>query len=97
MIQNQINNLSGMIALPLFERMCQNISVSEVKRTYAVLESLYENGQKQEAFYLLHVFISFSQIEIPQEYYSIVCNPRMREYLVGEVLADLEDILYEFE
>ncbi|MBQ8526221.1 MAG: hypothetical protein IJ460_05860 [Clostridia bacterium] len=97
MIQNQINNLSGIITLPFFERMCQKISISEVKKTYELFESLYLNGQKQEVFYLLHTLIAFSHIEIPQKYYSIVGNSRMREDFVGEVLTDLEDILCEFE
>lgn len=96
MIQNKINNLSGAITLPLFEQMSKKISVSDIKRIYELLDGLYEQGSKRDVFNLIHIIIIFSQIEIPQEYYSLIGDLKTEEF-VGELLADLQDILCEFE
>ena len=97
MIQNIINNLSGAIALPLFENMCKRISISDIKRIYELLNGLYEQGCKRDLFTLIHIIITFSQIEIPQDYYSLIGDLKTEEEFVGELLADLQDILCEFE
>ena len=61
------------------------------------VEFLYENELTQEAFSLLHIIIKASGVRLPEEYSCIVGNEKLRADFVEEAMADLEDILLDYE
>ena len=69
----------------------------EVRNLYSSLEFMIENERTQEAFSLLHIIIKTSGVRLPEEYRCIVDNEKLRADFVEEAIADLEDILYDFE
>lgn len=92
-----MNALSGTIMSPVVDKICKKVSVEEVRNLHNSLEFMYENDLMQEAFSLLHILITSSGIRLPSEYRCIIDNSELRADFVEEAIADLEDILYDFE
>ena len=92
-----LNAVSGAIITPLVDKLCKKVTVDEVQNLYKALESMCENDLKEEAFSVLHTVIKMSGVRLPEEYRCIVDNEKLRADFVEEAIADLEDILYDFE
>ena len=92
-----INQVSGAIMSTLVDKMSKKVSADEVRNLYSSLEFMIENERTQEAFSLLHTIIKTSGVRLPEEYRCIVDSGKLRADFVEEAMADLEDILLDYE
>ena len=92
-----INQVSGAIMSTLVDKMSKKVSADEVRNLYSSLEFMIENERTQEAFSLLHTIIKTSGVRLPEEYRCIVDSEKLRADFVEEAMADLEDILLDYE
>ena len=92
-----LNNLSGTMVAPLFDKLCEKTSLTEVKKLCNLIEFSYKSEVIEELFALIHILVMTSGIEIPQKYYIMSENSELRVGFVHEVIADLEDLLMDYE
>ena len=92
-----INQVSGAIMSPMVDKLSKKVSAEEISNFYNSLEFLNENELTQDAFSLLHIIIKASGVRLPEEYSCIVGNEKLRADFVEEAMADLEDILLDYE
>ena len=97
MNNNFINSLAGAIMSPVVDRISKRVSVEEIRNLYNLLESMYENNQTGAVFDYLNIIIKLSRVSLPHEYYYILDNNELRDEFVEEAMADLEDILLDYE
>lgn len=94
---NVVNFVSGAIISPLFDKICDITNISKAKEIYTSFKKMYELGLKEDIFSILHMLITTSDVDVPDQYFDMVDNPEFRECFVYEVLEDFEDLMYDIE
>lgn len=94
---NVVNFVSGAIISPLFDKMCDITNVSKSKEIYTSFKKMYELGLKEDIFSILHMLITTSDVDVPDQYFDMVDNPEFRAGFVYEALEDFEDLMYDIE
>ncbi len=92
----ELNDLSGSIALPLFEAMSQRMPIAIINELYRTLEDLCGRDLKFEAAMILCALISLSDIRYHQMFLEMQGDLSLMKDLAGEVLTDLGEILNEY-
>lgn len=91
-----INDLSGVLALPLIsELFAEYQSVEALNILLRMLTMLYSNGCGVLAFDLIYALFRTSRIALPQEFYDIIITEKDKCDFAGEFLADFGEILSE--
>ena len=93
-----VNTISGACAAPFWDGIYERtVSLDSIKGLQSSLDVLHSVGKDEEAMRMIFALYDLLEMDYPEELDIIVQGSELAGLFMGEFLADIEDLMYDYE